>query len=852
MLKERILIIKNRKYGLPIISLLATMGILFGIYSYFGIYPMGDKVIPTIDLKSQYMPFLNLFKEKFLSGESVFYSYNGGLGQNYWGHIGYYTASPLNIFLIFFPYAYLNEGIYFLTLLKLGLSAFTMNLLLVRAFGKRTWVSVGFALAYGLSSYALAYSIHLMWLDTLIALPLCILGLIKIIREERLVLYSLSLFYMVWSNFYTGAFACFLLVLIFPFIFFRFAKNQSGKEIFRKFAFFTLGSLLGGLMATILWLPTMRNLEYTMKLASTPPDLTSLQEAWLDLAYRFLPNSKPTIRSGPPNIYMGIFPLLMALSYGKAKNINIKAKFSSIALMAFIFFSLNSDILNYVWHGFSYPHSFDNRFAFTLVFAMVFIGYDSFLHMGDKRLVLALALGIIGLGLVKRPEEVWIGSLVLISVLPLIYFSLISYKVKKFSQILALVMVVEASLGAMVVFSQRNFDLPFGARDEERSEVKESIEDFKLSQAYMHHQGRLALIASYEVNNGARYGYPSMEIFDSTYYEGGTEFFLNMGYLTNLINSITGPGLVYSQPLNDVLGMSYYISADDKFDKGPITDPMSPVYRDLNIEVWENPNALSLGIYTEKYPDLEFNRDLPMENQNKFFAFLGAEEDLYDLVGSYVKEASFEKGLSPGQIQDMNSHIFTIEEAGTYSLSWVGNEKYYNDMYISVKGADYEEMESLYNRGTYHLGRLEAGDELSLVVEENHAKAQISYSLSKLNEPAYEAFIGKLKDRQMVIDSIEGHKFEGHMETAKEGYIFISLPYDEGWTFEVNGQKTRIIDLEGLMAIEVPRGPVEIKANFVPRGLYLGLAISLIASLAMLVLGLKERINKCHKDKTML
>ncbi len=71
-------------------------------FAVTGCYPFGERTILTVDLYHQYCPFLVAFRDKVLSGGSLFYSWNDGLGQEYFAAYANYAASPLNIFALFF------------------------------------------------------------------------------------------------------------------------------------------------------------------------------------------------------------------------------------------------------------------------------------------------------------------------------------------------------------------------------------------------------------------------------------------------------------------------------------------------------------------------------------------------------------------------------------------------------------------------------------------------------------------------------------------------------------------------------------------------------------------------------
>ena len=76
-----------------------------------GIYPAGENQIAVIDMYHQYVPFLGELQSKLQSGGSLFYTWNGAGGSNFWNLLAYYGASPLNLILVLFPKKFLMEGV---------------------------------------------------------------------------------------------------------------------------------------------------------------------------------------------------------------------------------------------------------------------------------------------------------------------------------------------------------------------------------------------------------------------------------------------------------------------------------------------------------------------------------------------------------------------------------------------------------------------------------------------------------------------------------------------------------------------------------------------------------------------
>ena len=59
--------------------------------------PFGQYAILYSDMYHQYFPFFVAFRKALLSGESLLWNWNVGLGMDYLGLIAYYLGSPLNL-----------------------------------------------------------------------------------------------------------------------------------------------------------------------------------------------------------------------------------------------------------------------------------------------------------------------------------------------------------------------------------------------------------------------------------------------------------------------------------------------------------------------------------------------------------------------------------------------------------------------------------------------------------------------------------------------------------------------------------------------------------------------------------
>lgn len=126
-------------------------------------------------------------------------------------------------------------------------------------------------------------------------------------------------------------------------------------------------------------------------------------------------------------------------------------------------------------------------------------------------------------------------------------------------------------------------------------------------------------------------------------------------------------------------------------------------------------------------------------------------------------------------------------------------------------------------------------------------------------------FEGDLKDYEPILDEAEGMKsyvsdetikydaaqraktaaysfktdnrgFTAKVEREKETLVFFSVPYDEGWSATVNGQKAEVEKVnDGFMAVKVPAGNSEIRFNYMTPNLLAGVQITVISAVVLLV-----------------
>ena len=307
----------NRK---TLLAFILPALILFFGYMTRGIFPVGNRNVLTIDLYHQYAPFLAELAEKYRTGGSLFYTWAGGLGVNFLSLFAYYLASPLNLLIVLFPPSYLTEAIMLLILIKIGLAGACFFIFLRGVWRRENLQMVAVAILYALSSYNLAYSWNIMWLDGVFLLPLILLGLVYLIREKRYLLYTLSLALVFISNYYISFFVGIFTALYFPVGLFQYHSFTRIKQLLATIGRFIVFTLLSGGLAAVLLLPTYFSLKLPSAAGDSMPTTISHYFDLFDYIGQHFMLTPPTIRDGMPNMYCGILALLMIPVYFFAKS----------------------------------------------------------------------------------------------------------------------------------------------------------------------------------------------------------------------------------------------------------------------------------------------------------------------------------------------------------------------------------------------------------------------------------------------------------------------------------------------------------------------------------------------------
>lgn len=331
--------------------------------------------ILTVDLGQQYVDFLAFFKNNLFSHPlRLIYNFNQGLGSSFIGTSSYYLTSPFNWLLFLFPNKLLPQAILLIISLKIGSIGLSSYFYWQEKFiGFNKIYALCASAAFALSGYTVAYNLNLMWLDSLILLPLLIKAidlLIENTSKNRIIFLTFIVLFAWFTNFYTG-----YMILLFGLCYYlwQISIDQNSKHLFKQTIFpYLFSSIIGTLLASFSLIPTVYELLHGKAQTHSEWTLTWQFPLW-KLFSKFLTGafSFSQMSNGLPNIFLPSILLLLAISYFFNKNITRRAKISSFIFLIFLCLSLSFTPLVLIWHLGQFPVWYPARQSFLLVFYLL-------------------------------------------------------------------------------------------------------------------------------------------------------------------------------------------------------------------------------------------------------------------------------------------------------------------------------------------------------------------------------------------------------------------------------------------------------------------------------------------------
>ena len=837
--------------------------ILFIGYMTRGIYPVHNRDVLTIDLYHQYAPFMAELQDKFKTGGSLLFSWSGGMGVNFLALFAYYLASPLNILIVLFPPSYLTEAIMILTLIKIGLAGSFFHIFLRGVWRQESLTTVAISILYALSSYNMAYSWNIMWLDGIFLLPLIMLGMVQLIREKRCLLYTITLGLVIYSNYYIAFFIVLFTVFYFLLTLFEYHSFSHPGRLFGASLRFAVYSLLGAGLSAVMAVPTYFSLKLTSAAGdSMPRTITHYFELFDYIGQHFL-LTPPTIRDGMPNMYCGVLVLILIPVYFFARSIPLRQKLWHLALILIMILSFNINVLNFIWHGFHFPNQLPYRNSFVYIFLILSMAWPALQSLKEfsGKQIGALCASLVVLVLLaqklndKAPELQTLYATIIFIVIYAAILTLDRVKhIRRSDMALAIliVVVIELLINTLMTLHRMDTTESFSKRDGylagvEVDEIRQQLAILKKDEPLFY---RVEILPTKTTNDPFMYQYNGISIFSSAMHTKPVRMFSNLGYHSNGINSYKYEGSTLL--LDSLFGIKYIIRRSRTIDY----TYLQSIVTTSELEVFRNPYAVSLGFVG--LPELSNWRSVssdPFDIQNR----------LASAITGYTDEV-----FSPLETESGDLTNMTFSGTGSYTYSYTrtsttqnssakirvinpADQNVYLYWDITANKPDFgyvmlDETKVEFNakRATLiDLGWVKAGTGIEFNVafkSDSSETGQFDLYASGMNKDAFEKTISKVNSQSLLVTSFSDTRVTGTVSVAEDGVMLLTTPYDKGWRVKVDGEtiETRALD-DGFICFDIKAGDHEIEMSFLPEWFLVGSMISLASLILLIILQLLVR-----------
>ncbi len=847
--------------------LLAGLSIGF-VYLVFQLFPFGDMTVLRMDLYHQYGPLFTELYDRVTHFDSLIYSWTAGGGSAFLGNYFNYLSSPLSFIILLFDRQDMPYAISVMVAVKGMLSAASFTYYLKKSFQRHSYVSASFGVLYAFSGYFLAYYWNIMWIDGMILLPLIVLGIEKIIKEQKPWLYIGTLTVMFFASYYISYMICIFAALYFVAYFFINSdmspihkditnnKPYSVKSILNnRFigsgVLFAASSLLAAALCAASLVPVFFILQATSATSNTPPSSFESYFDLLNLLSSHLLGLETTIRSSGddvlPNIYCGIVTIILLPLYVANKQIRLREKAAFILLITFFVFSFNNNWANFLWHAMHFPNDLPYRFSFIFCFLMVVIAFRSLmLFKGIDYRDIAIA-GMFWLFIVVLYQKFPTNKIEPITIYVSIAFVmlwtavLLLIKKDKLPQTVLAVTVAGVVFSEMIIGGAKSYN--FTQRE---ADYIQNYDSYTEAVDYVNELDdtfyRTELTKLVTRMDPCLYGYRGMSIFSSMAYEKYSGNQYNLGMFGNRINSFT---YNTQTPLyNMMYGIKYLIQTHDSLDLNEalyeplyVTEAEDTVF----LNRYTLPVAFEVAADIEKWDNSERN---PFDVQSEFFGYATGSSD-YFIPVSYTD--CYTDNVDCDNVKDNGTHYFTKSNPDNNAGSITVNFKTESDgnvyTYIDspkINSLNYywnddenSEFQSINEPFIKDLGYHKAGEIITVTLECGDVDVDASYFdmyAYTLNQEALDAAYELLQLGAYQIDSFTATSFDGTVSAGYDGTLYTSIPYDEGWHIYIDGEEAEAFAIGNCqLGTSITAGEHSVRLQYSPKGLKAGILVSAAA-----------------------
>ena len=791
--------------------------VMFIILCVKGVWLDSDK-LAFGDMQAQYIDMLIYIRSVILGKNNLLYSITKGVGGSIYSTFAYYMVSPFNLLLILVKVKDIMKMVYVIILLKVGMAGLTMSILLDYKNNKNKVLNLALSLCYPLMAFVVCTYFCIMWQDAIYMAPLVVLGINKLVNEDNVKFYMITLFITIIFNFYLGYITCIFSVLYFIYLMVTKYSLKDGKKIINKSLKFFVSSLVAGLLAAFIWLPSIIEM---LKTARGDVASETTFGATLNTIFIGSYNERTMLFYYQPEIYCGMLVLFGVIAHITNKKNNNFHKAFTIAIFGIFFASILIKGLSYVWHGFSYPIGYNFRFTYLLCLFAILVAHKeltSYDKLRKFQILSILVLLIIGYIYIRNNFNEFGGylSLGLILLYTIIMASTLDKNAK--SILFLVIVVIELGINAGLSFFKAENVTTF------ENYVNDICSNFDYDEN------------TYRVNGYDYYGTDALIACNKSSTNG---FYSTLN--SNIVNfyqkvGLSGGANVYNDNLNNtpivdaLLGVKYFYNNQllnnyKLIDTKIITkrEPSNGAYYEEKNYIYENPYYLNLGYLIDDYKKIS-SANNAFEYQNEMFKTI--------------------TGISP-EINILNKIDTTRKNNKLKDSTYIYIQALSDNNGIKINGVDYMALnpgEIFAIENTWHK------DEISIEYD-GFGDNKNSYLAYYLDTELFKEKIEYLRKKQIQNVKINNSNISFDIDVEKDGKLMLAIPYEKDWDIYVDGKKTNYTKLyEMFIGIDLKSNKHKVVMKYRSKTILYGMIISIL-DLPIFIILINENRKESSNEK---
>ena len=848
------------RIGLVLLSFLIPFLIVALSSAALLITPFGKHSFAITDAKY----YLNgqMFFARLLRGEENFlYSFNNGLGQNEWSILSWGGLAPASLLSLFATRESIPDLFTWICATNISLCGLTMYILLAGLQGQKLSHLI-FSTSYSLIGFNVVNCYQTLFFIGPQMLPLVILGLVRLIQERSPLLYVLSLAFCIFCNFYFGFMLCVASVIFFV-TWFCLHRSETKERKVKLLLRWSASSVIAGLLAAPMWLPALKAFSGGGRLDQTVLAEFNFTEnmPFIQMFSKLFTgaNSMNELVIGMPNIFCGILVLALVLLFFLSKRTERRKKKAAGFILCFYLLTFYIPAFTLLMHGGTHTNWFPFRYSFVFSFLLICLAMEEFEQLGEITPEETKKCGVIllisALLVFSVSYEFISGGCVLLD-LALLLIMWAAFRFHKRSPerapkrvlVLLLLLLVCANMYANLIISTkkvRDWELDLEEYQKNIFLSGVLIDGLRLTES-----GFYRMEKDYS-ESGTIGADPYLYDYNGVSHSGPAErMFVHQG-LQKLGVSWFDMRHWYSDGVpaatDTLLGLKYLISSRDLTAEKNYENRLT--YEGKSI--YQNPNVLFPAILVNGAIQEVAPGDDVFENLNRIWqtmtggealVFIGQEDVTFSLhnagsdqsvTSAELSESVSAEGEEDESEQPQGSYFeysFIADKTGPYYMfdtSIPSSRNGLSNPAITACG--------FHTAGETVTGKIDAGALTGITGAFLRGYcANLVFAIAD-NETLGE-YASLLNSRDISFNVVHENDLTGSF-TAEEGQrILFTIPWDEGWTCYIDGQKVPIDKTWDLfMSVEAPVGQHTYEMKFFPAWMNYGLVLGAAALLGLIV-----------------